>query len=523
MQQNTTRMIQNANIQESLSVNRNIFTNSYFNYAVEGNSNFHIDIHPLFGYKNVKKYVYSYGFYIANLYLYENFKRNTKIHQQKNFDNTMKELIIYYIVFEKYDIEYINSLNQQIKEDLRKLIKLNKCIKIYSPKFHGHLDKKLDIQYEFELETDLQNCFLVVCNTYSTIFLLAYEYNVNVLCMKTDIYEIYPFFVNEKNLLSNKDVNFEICCYKLFLNFFTFDDLLSFGFSVLENSLINEMFKTMKSTINHIKESTKSLSIYIHPNTKNIYNILRIGVKNSTFNLGIEQHEDTLICFYVSENKVSKTLLKGKKMNIIAFDNNVFRMNTTNVVYFRYYVNEFNTQSVPQNNNKDLFFYNSKFNHVMDGTILCILDNSNGLFYNDFMEWRCIWEKYFRFLKNNFSNRILIKVHTNDQNEHVYDLCKKYNFELTNESLDDVLKQPLYFSVIHNGSSYIKCLQHGVLLLSFSDKEDRCVYNLFSNINHAYKLYMKQRERNFNTQLDCVVSIDNIMNGSFFNKIKLLQ
>ena len=90
-------MIKNNNIQESLSLNRNIFTNSYFNYSVEGNRNFHIDIHPLFGYRNVKQYVYSYGFYIANSYLYENFKRNTKIHYQKQFDNTMKEHIIYSI------------------------------------------------------------------------------------------------------------------------------------------------------------------------------------------------------------------------------------------------------------------------------------------------------------------------------------------------------------------------------------------------------------------------------------------
>ena len=69
-------MLVNTNIEESLCSKKNIYMNSFFyeNTNTNFSNCFHIDIHPLYGYYDIQnKYVWSYGFYLYNPFMFEQF------------------------------------------------------------------------------------------------------------------------------------------------------------------------------------------------------------------------------------------------------------------------------------------------------------------------------------------------------------------------------------------------------------------------------------------------------------------
>ena len=76
------------------------------------------------------------------------------------------------------------------------------------------------------------------------------------------------------------------------------------------------------------------------------------------------------------------------------------------------------------------------------------------------------------------------------------------------------------FCVIYNGSSYIKCVQNGVMVKSNKYDLSVGIFDLENkNILEELEIYKINRDEIFDRLLNKIVSLDNIKNGHFFNKV----
>lgn len=282
-------MLVNTNIEESLCSKKNIYMNSFFyeNTNNKFSNCFHVDIHPLYGYCDIKKkYVWSYGFYLYNPFMFEQLNCISKHCTIYKNENTM---ISYYIVFEKKDLslEDNNNILYKITNDILNLIKLfgkNK-IKIYSTKniFDTKVLYNLPIIINFNLIDILKETYILVTNIFSQIFCIAHLHNVKVICTQDDVYDIYLskfFYTLDTFTKENKSKNIEK--YLEYLTFFSINDPID----VYKECYVNEYFhmlnKTTQNAFLYVKNNYELFysSIYVHHETNHLHNTISNGIAN---------------------------------------------------------------------------------------------------------------------------------------------------------------------------------------------------------------------------------------------------
>ena len=189
--------------------------------------------------------------------------------------------------------------------------------------------------------------------------------------------------------------------------------------------------------------------------------------------------------------------------------------------FCRYYIKEYNTKFMKQNHDIDLFYYSKKVNYYENGLIVCILDNSNGLFYNNQLDWFNSWKDIFHFLFKHFDNKIVVKLHKNDENNKYIEKLKEfYKIDIISTKINELLDDKIKFCVLNNGSTYIKCIQKGVLVKSNNYDNTKGIYDLMElNIENELDKYSQNRFEIFENLLNQIVSLDNIKNGTIFNDI----
>lgn len=526
-------MIININIKNALNSNKNNYINSYFEQNTDSSANcFITDIHPLYGYlPDKEKYVWSFGYYLYNLFMFNNYDEFF-FSSNLSFEN-INNIISYYIIYSDLsdDEEDIIYTVQSDIRDLKKRFPENN-IKIYSLKNNIKIKyiEEIFVQTEFDLINLLNESLFLVTNKFSQIFCIAYLYKVKVVCTQEDIYQHYQnifFFTYDNVLDDNPYILNNIEKYFKYLDEFSLNSTQD----VFENCIHNKHFKKLTDTtvscLSHFKDPnlTTKKSIFIHHEAKHLYNIIQSGAEKSKFSLTNNVDQHSIIAFFMSENKLSKQLL-DYDLPVIAFDDNIFMMNDSkhNNSFCRYYINRFNTNQFIQNNDMKLFLFSNKIRYFNDGIILCILDNSTGLFYNKNTDtWIKHWRKVFLYLIETYSdNQICVKIHKNDKkNKYIQEIIKKYNVLVEEDVLDNLLlKKEIKFCVLCNGSSYVKCVQTGILVKSNKYDESVGIYDLEKkNIVEELEKYENCREQIFYNLLNKVVSLENIKNGVFFKQI----
>lgn len=525
-------MLLNKNIEESLFIKKNIYMNSFFNENLDNNfSNcFNIDIHPLYGYYDIQKlYVWSYGFYLYNIFMFDTFQYTSNNSKSYANNNT---LISYYIVFEKINLSLEEETNflYKIKNDILNLIKLfeKNEIKIFSTKtfFSTKVLYNLPIITEFHLIDILKESKLLITNIFSQIFCIAHLYNVRVVCTQDDVFDVYlsKFFYTLENV-DRLNISKNIEKYLEYINLFSINNPIDVNKECYGNESFKLLNKTSQNVLLYLKNNEQSSysSIYVHHESKHLYNIIKNGVKKSKYELSKTISKNSLICFFMSENTLSKHLVKYSNNPIIAFDDNVFIMNDLNQnnLFCRYYIKTLNTNFLKQNHDIDLFHYSKKVKYYENGIILCILDNSNGLFYKNQLEWFNSWKDILHFLFEYYDNKIIVKLHKNDEyNKYIEQLKDLYTIEFINTKMDNLFNDEIKFCVLNYGSTYIKCVQKGILVKSNHYDHSKGIYDLKElDILSELNKYSKHRFEIFENLLNQIVSLENIKNGVFFNDI----
>ena len=517
-------MIINKNIHLSKKHNFNVFSNNYYyDHNAIFKDSLIFDIHPLYGYidsHNNIKYVWSYGYYLINPQYFHTFKFECS-NDNNNILVDNKKQISYFIVFESLDESYIQNLIETIKKDIQHMytIYTNKIV-IYSYFKVNALDEHFQITYNFNTISIIKiSCFLM-CNTYCQIFMLAYTYGVNVVCFdkKDDFMSI--FFINDLNTNVNI-INANISKFVLLIEYFTVDNIGCCNF--LKNHIIKPLLSVEFKFLNSKKWSTYD-NIYLHGECKHMYHSLRKGIIQSNLNLVTEFCENTFCCFLISENTMSKMLCR-KNTNFLVFDDNkCVYVKNDKITLIRYYYCHFNNKSLQQHHNLSDFIYKKNISVFDQGIILCILDNSSGLFYKNVKEWYDIWHNVLKHISTRYTNSVVVKLHPNDANNlYFWKLKEIYNFDITPDELDVFFsKHKMFFCVLQNGSSYLKCLQHGIVAFSFTKyDETKCVYALSDSIDEKVKThYTNHRYETFKNELNRLVNMNDVLNGKFFTQLR---
>lgn len=534
-------MIVNTNIENAINNKQNNFLNSYFEQNTESFANcFIIDVHPLYGYEErQQKYVWSFGYYLYNLFMFSHFNENSFSFESKWKNKTKNKITSYYIIYGNDSFLSKCEENEIIKTIQLDIIKLKKefpdnIIKIYSCKENKLTKKKfLDgifMYTEFDLINVLKESDFLVTNKFSQIFCIAYLYNVKVICTQDDVFGYYNnfFFFNYQNVY-NDDVYIynNIGKYLKYIDHFS----LYQPHDICTNCIYNIHFKRLNETTSvclpYMKETnniSEKRCIYVHHEAKHLYNVIQNGVDKSILSNTKNVNEDSIIIFFMSENRISKQLLLEKQLPVITFDDNIFIMKDSkhDKLFCRYYIKNFKTITLIQENNRELFYFSKTIKYNHDGIILCILDNSKGLFYNNNTKWFEYWSNVLRYLSKIYNNnQISVKLHKNDYNniyrEH---MNKEFTIHIEEDSVDNLLKKKIKFCVIHNGSSYIKCVQNGVMVKSNKYDLSEGIFDLENkNILEELEIYKINRDEIFDRLLNKIVSLDNIKNGHFFNKV----
>ena len=187
-------MISNQNVPRSVERGRNVFANSYFAENVEGNTNLHLDVHPLFGYTDrAASYLWSYGFYLSSPFMFRMFKEETPDSEERSAPLPPPgEEILYYLVYEgdPNDPLYANRLREKLRQDMTMLVRmfdlrLTVCSWCDCP----ILEAEFPIIRDFDLVERIVSSAFVVCNAPSRLFWLAYECGRNVCCI--DLHDPY--------------------------------------------------------------------------------------------------------------------------------------------------------------------------------------------------------------------------------------------------------------------------------------------------------------------------------------------
>jgi hypothetical protein len=492
-----------------------------------------VDIHPLYGFNDNKtvSYIWSHGFYLMNPYHFHSF---VNLYAKESEDNNHISFFITNNSMVKFTEESLQKVSENIdyikKVYPSKTLQYLTYIECESLK---ELMKKHDIVRVFDYNIFF-NCLFVITNTYSTIFMLAYEFKryVRIIGNNDETHYLSEFFLNEQSehhAKINSMVRQRIQFFSAYLKYFTVQSLndIQYIYNPIIKKFLNIEFKYTRN-VSILKQNTYN-NVYVHSDCGMYFQTLVNAVSKSSMQLTNRYQDNTLVCIIMSEINLSKRLTKSVT-NIIGFDINpcVTLTKDCKTKYYRYYISSFNnTQCViPQkNNNTHHFMFNDETMIHENGIIFCYLDNSNGLFYTTPKEWSDIWIDILDFLTEKYDNKVCLKIHPNDvENKMLMNMVNRYEkygnkVHITQSSLED-LRDNIYFCVINHGSLYFRCMQLGVLLFSPKYNEKKCIYDLHSeeNIDEIVLKYQKERHDNFKTVVSNeLISYDDLKCGHFFS------
>ena len=532
-------MISNLNVAHSLRRGRNLFANSYFRQNVEGNTNIHVDLHPTYGYiehYDSPRYLWSYGFYLANPFMLER-------HRSSNSTTTPEEppfeeggstnYILYYIVYEEdpSDPVYMEALRSKVRSDIALLrTRFNANITVCSWYECALLAAEFPLVDSSDLRSLIRSSSFVVCNARSQLFWLAFECDRTVSCLneEEDPYRLYgSFFLEIDRFEERNEVLSNIRNYKNFMDsHFVVSDPNRVGLACFANSYFKEMAKISQiprvwhpSTLS----KGKAKKIFLHPEIAQLYHVAKLGLeKCEGCDESIAPTSETHSCIYMSENALSKRIL-GSFSRLIAFDDNVFKMTDSRALLFRYYVNSFDTPLIEQHHDEEMFFYSSDLRYDDTGLILCVLDNSVGLFYDKRDDWYATWDPILKYIGTTYgTSKVLVKPHPNEREHELSErLCRNYGLLVTNRNIDEIFEtERMRFCVLQEGSTHVKCVQHGVLAKSARPSPDKGTFDLFTeNVSDQVVEYSACRKKVFERLLDSVVSVESIASGVFFEGV----
>lgn len=528
-------MITNLNVVHSLRKGRNLFANSYFRQNAEGNANIHVDVHPTYGYTehvDSPRYIWSYGFYLANLFMFERYGlSNSGTAPDPPPLKEATNSILYYIVYEQdpSDLVYMEALRSKVRSDIMVLrSRFDANVVVCSWYECALLEAEFPLVDSSDLRALIRSSSFVVCNARSQLFWLAFECDRTVSCLnEEDPYMLYGrFFLEIDRFEERNKVLSNIRKYRTFMDsHFVVSDPDRVGLACFANSYFKEMAKI--SQIPRVwQPSTLSEGgpkIFIHPEIAQLYNVAKLGLeKCEGCYESIVPTSETYTCIYMTENALSKQIL-GSLSGLIAFDDNVFKMKDSRAILFRYYVNSFNTPLIEQHHDERMFFYSSDVRYDDTGLILCVFDNSGGLFYDKREDWYATWDPILEYIRATYgASKVLAKPHPNEREHELSEsLCKKHGLLLTHRNLDDIFEtERMRFCVLQEGSTHIKCVQHGVLAKSTRPSPDKGTFALFDDkLSEQVINYRMCRKNVFERLLNSVVRIESIASGVFFEGV----
>lgn len=398
------------------------------------------------------------------------------------------------------DISFINSFFP------------NKTIKFFSYIQQQLQSFNIIIITHFSLE-QLFDCMIVITNEISTIFVPAFYHNTNVMIINIDpLHYCSIFFIKNLNNLST---NTHILHYLNYLKEFTIEDTNQID--VLKHPIIRKHLSVEYEYYRKcITDNITFKNIFIHSQCRESFLLFNNSIIASNFNLINYFDDNSLVCIVLDESSLSKKLLLSSSSRIIAFDLNPCIIHSQQTEYYRYYIQSFDTISLPQSHNLSNFQFNEHISFYQDGVIICLLDNSSGIFYKTQSQWFDTWISIFKYLSKTYHNKILIKIHPNDtSNLLLKDLVKSFNLEITT----NIFGHRIFFCVINNGSFYYKSTQLGYLLLSPKHNQEKCIYDLYKDINSSIDNFKHSRKFIFNSLLNTLVNKKDLLNGLFFNHL----
>lgn len=540
-------MILNYNITSS-SV-KNLF---YDNISSHGFiDNIICDLHPLFGYfDNVKKYYWSYKSILIYPYFFYNIQN---IIQQQNiiqnnifFILSKQKPISYYIIIQLTNNLEIEISISKIKHDILKL-KLHypsNIINVFLPiqENDTFLTSSITSTLSNELNT-INNCFLfttfdwkdilqnntffVASNVFSPLFILCYKFNLPIVVIS----DLIPYrhhlklffadiFLRNLNNISSR------------INLFITHVLPFFELSDLTNlkTLQNPFFKFLiQQSINQVSiQYNNSNTIYIHENFNHEYANMLESITKSPFVLTSFIKKASIIVLSVDESVFMKSLIKIKTNNyILLFDINPMIISNNNDNFFRYsLIHNGHIKTLTYKQSFENFYLSQNICYNETGYILVLLDNYNNFQYSSKLSWIEKWKPIFNKLKT-YQSYFKIKLHPN--NEIVkYTLINTFNIDEKNIIYKDILlenllsKNDIKFCVQKTGTSYIKCIQYGVLIFSLNDTVDytKCIFcldNDINSINKTIETYINSKTYVFQNYINNnIINQSELLNGRFF-------
>lgn len=530
-------MILNYNI--SLSTTHNLFYDNTSSSPFT--ENFLLDIHPLFGYKNnVPKYIWSYKSYVFNPFFFNimnDIEPNTIKHEH-NFNNLSKiQIITYYIIIQFNHNLSVNIDIAKIKQDISKLKKSYPAskINIYLPITIEHdfdfiLTKLYSLENihncfvntNFELKSVLQSTCFVVSNILSPLFILCYQYNKPLVVLSDN----NPYRQHIAAFCSNIQLTNLNCISKNISIFLTkvfpyFECIDIHNFKFIKNPLFNFL---LKQSPNKITGHCFNLNnVYVHENLNHEYINVIQGLSKSSFNKSNTIDNAHLIILSIDESPFMKSVINIKTNNYILFlDLNPNIVSNKSELLFRYSLlhnGAYENLVYPQSLNN--LFYSKNVHHCEIGYVLVLLDNYNGLQYSSKSSWIEKWTPIFNKLK---LYNVKVKLHPNNEIAKEI-LIETFNIDEKSIINKDVLLESLLsnhdikFCVQRTGTSYIKCIQYGILIFSLNETVDysKCIFCLDDNINFVTETYIHSKTKVFQNYINNnIIKKSELLNSNFF-------
>ena len=545
-------MILNGNVSHSLDRGENVFAN--YDDLVEGDQMIRIDVHPLYGHLDPHRspsYLWSYGFYLNHPFMHDTAgMHETPPPTPPPTPPLMRDRldVAYYVVFDgpPSDAAYTRSLGATVRADvaLLRAHPLVRSVAVYAPFEHDVLEASsgLAIAREYHLPSVFREASLVACNAYSTLFWLACECGVNVTVLRDDPYHLYrPFFVRleeEDVSPNNPRTRLRILQFASFAKEFEVCQPPNVGIRCFQVEPFKRLSLAQSIVACTASAPVRERRVFVHPQASKLYNMIRTGIARargcSALPPAIAPKHASVWCVFVFEGSLCRSLLRGPT-RLVAFDDNPFAMTKAHGSRkYRYHISTFDARQLPQRQDENDFVYMPDINYAHDGRVVCVLDNSKGLFHNTPREWQRMWRTAFHSLASEELrvgggaaplSRVWVKPHPNDtQNTTLEALREEFGFVIVEDPLEHILHENrIRMCVVGHGSAYIKCLQYGTLPVRAHDDrahDDRTPLQRVPVDGHAesraLREYVHARRGMFLDSLRSVVDAQYIESGCFF-------
>ena len=547
-------MLLNSNI--LLSSLQNMF---FDNISLHGyNDGIVIDLHPLHGYKDSSpKYFWSYKSIIVNpvfVYLVDSICFNNETPPQpsnhNHFTLDFKQPISYFVIIRTLDMNKPNVDIAQIQNDIQ-TIRNNypvHTINIYLPTLNNDtfitlrkvLEEKVsvlncDLYTNFDMVHVLTNNTWFVCsNIYSSLFVLCYHFNKVVVVLSDNSinrHHLKRYFTN----INFNNLDYTAKEISTFVDHILpyFETNQTKHLKIHKNPFLIHLLKQQPNNISNIKNDTKN--VYIHENLNQEYMNILQGIQQSQhYTHTLDIRNAYIIIVSCDESLFMKDVLKRKTNNILIFiDTNsscieskkpYFRFN---IIHNRFPMNVCYIQALEEMD----FFFSNELVHDDNGYILVLLDNYNGIHYNGRYHWISKWTHIIDYLKDTPNEKYKFKLHPNNK-EAKNILIDAFGIDPTLFITEDVSlkslfdKQDIQYCIQRTGSSYVKCYQYGIIILSMTDTVDHDlgIYNVhFYNTNKSYILNVYDEKRFSLLQKylsNNLVKKDDLINGNFFTYLR---